>query len=169
LNILHIYRCTLQKIKVGERNIKAYESHCTALPLFHEWPGWKQEKIKEEFEDAKVVIRIHKAKKERQDNDQMKKDKQRSTKHFLFGLNSKYINRVPPCVLSNQKYWCLQLHSPENYFVPWRTFWMSNRKKLLNCSEGLHLDHSCEVHLIVFLCVFLEQPLLKVCLVRMKE
>jgi hypothetical protein len=37
--------------------------------------GWKQEKIKEEFADAKVVIRIHKPKKERQDNDQMKKDK----------------------------------------------------------------------------------------------
>ena len=36
---------------------------------------------KEEFEDTKGVIRIRKAKKDRQHNGQNKKDKQRSTKH----------------------------------------------------------------------------------------
>ena len=35
----------------------------------------------EEFEDTKVVIRIHKSKKNRQHNGQKKKDKLRSTKH----------------------------------------------------------------------------------------
>ena len=34
-----------------------------------------------EFEDTKGVIRIRKSKKDRQHNDQMKKDKQRSTNH----------------------------------------------------------------------------------------
>ena len=34
-----------------------------------------------DFEDTKGVIRIHKSKKDRQHNDQMKKDKQRSTNH----------------------------------------------------------------------------------------
>jgi hypothetical protein len=37
--------------------------------------------FKEEFEDTKGVIRIRKAKKDRQHNGQNKKDKQRSTKH----------------------------------------------------------------------------------------
>ena len=36
----------------------------------------------EEFEDTKGVIRIRKSKKDRQHNDQKKKDKQRSTKHY---------------------------------------------------------------------------------------
>ena len=38
--------------------------------------------IREEFKDTKEVIRIHKSKKDRQYNDQKKKDKQRSTKHY---------------------------------------------------------------------------------------
>jgi len=36
---------------------------------------------KEEFEDTKGVIRIHKSKKNRQHNGQNQKDKKRSTKH----------------------------------------------------------------------------------------
>jgi hypothetical protein len=36
----------------------------------------------EEFEDTKGVIRIRKSKKDKQHNDQKKKDKQRSTKHY---------------------------------------------------------------------------------------
>ena len=38
-------------------------------------------KAKEEFEDTKGVIRIRKSKKDKQHNDEMKKDKQLSTKH----------------------------------------------------------------------------------------
>ena len=38
--------------------------------------------IKEEFEDTKRVIRIHKSKKDRQHNSRKKKDKQQSTKHY---------------------------------------------------------------------------------------
>ena len=38
--------------------------------------------IEEEFEDIKGVIRIRKSKKDRQHNDQKKKDKQRSTRHY---------------------------------------------------------------------------------------
>jgi hypothetical protein len=34
------------------------------------------------FEDTKGIIRIRKSKKDRQQNDQKKKDKQRSTKHY---------------------------------------------------------------------------------------
>jgi hypothetical protein len=37
--------------------------------------------VKEEFEDTKVVIKIRKSKKDRQQNGQKKKDKQQSTKH----------------------------------------------------------------------------------------
>ena len=37
--------------------------------------------MQEEFEDTKGVIRIHQSKNDRQQNDQKKKDKQRSTKH----------------------------------------------------------------------------------------
>jgi len=42
----------------------------------------KQHYLQEGFEDAKVVIRSHNSKKDRQHNGQKKKDKQRSTKHY---------------------------------------------------------------------------------------
>jgi ACT domain-containing protein len=43
--------------------------------------------LREEFEDIKGVSRICKSKKDRQLNDQIKKDKQRSTKHYIYRLN----------------------------------------------------------------------------------
>jgi ACT domain-containing protein len=43
--------------------------------------------LREEFEDIKRVNRICKSKKDRQLNDQIKKDKQRSTKHYIYRLN----------------------------------------------------------------------------------
>jgi hypothetical protein len=47
-------------------------------------------KLKEEFEETKGVIRIRKSKKDIQNNDQKKKDKQRSTKHYTAKIN--YMN-----------------------------------------------------------------------------
>jgi len=45
--------------------------------MYHaDWTG------KEEFEDTKVLIRIHKSKKDRQHYGQMKKDKQQSRKYY---------------------------------------------------------------------------------------
>jgi len=39
--------------------------------------------LEEEVEDTKGVIKIRKSKKDRQHNGQKKKDKQRSTKHYI--------------------------------------------------------------------------------------
>jgi len=38
--------------------------------------------MEEKFEDTKGILRIRKSKNNRQNNDQMKKDKQRSTRHI---------------------------------------------------------------------------------------
>ena len=45
----------------------------------------------EDFEDTKGVIRIHKSK-DRQHNDQKKRDKQRSTKHYTENYRSSNTN-----------------------------------------------------------------------------
>ena len=45
---------------------------------------------RKEFEDTTEVIRIRKSKKDIQNNDQKKKDKQRSTKHYTEKIN--YMN-----------------------------------------------------------------------------
>ena len=45
---------------------------------------------RKEFEDTTEVIRIRKSKKDIQNNDQKKKDKQRSTKHYTAKIN--YMN-----------------------------------------------------------------------------
>jgi hypothetical protein len=42
---------------------------------------------RKEFEDTTEVIRIRKSKKDIQNNDQKKKDKQRSTKHYTEKIN----------------------------------------------------------------------------------
>jgi len=115
-----------------------------------------KEQIKEEFEDAKGVIESVNRSRKDKTNEKGQKDNKRSTKHFLFGLNSKQINRVASCVLSNQKYCCLQFRSPDNCCVPWWTFWMSNRNEIIKLSGRMTRRSFVRSTLHLFLFVFLE-------------
>ena len=62
--------------------------------------GFAPDRVKEEFEDTKGVLRIRKSK-NRQHNDQTKKDKQRSTKHLHKMKNR--VTRTPLETRVNQR------------------------------------------------------------------